>query len=327
MAINMQEADAIIDRIANAIGMMDVPSGPPLDVVERAMQARPSIAGDVGSGHQVQWRVAFISAAAMVLLAFGIFELANRGGQAHGGMIFADVIAELKQVHTVTYRNVVTHPGPRGVPVTYVERNIVDMAGSFSRTEMLDAPAKDASGEKPAETVRGISIYNRGKMLNLDPETKRATLRDYNTDGLPHTLADEHTLSDLIKLNPLEAVALGDRVFDGVKLTGFRVQRGHDSFQTSTVDVWVDPRTHLPARIEETTTRREADAKAIAAMNANGGVIHMTPEEADKVMATWPKVTTTSIITDIVFNVAVSEETFSVATPPGYSLTVMNVPG
>ena len=271
----------------------------------------------------VRWSVAAAVAAAVVLLAVE-FRPGKTGRDA--GIAFADVIQHVRQARTVAYRTVWKQAG---MPDTGT-RETVNMSGKFSRTEVLGLDVQPADGGSPVETVTSISIYNGGRVLSLDPRTKKAELIDYVSDGLPHQLGPSATLADLLDLNPANAVPLGVQVINGSSLVGFRVTRDYDKFNKRTVVVWVDPETRLPVSVEETTKIRQPDDATIAALSAKkesqNGILKLSPDEVDEVMARWPEVTTVRILTNIVFDVPLDESMCSLDPPPGYTLSITKVP-
>src|SRR5207253_1863572 len=106
--------------------------------------------------------------------------------------------------------------------------------------------------------------------------------------------------------------------------------RDYDRFTKRSVDLWIDPKTSLPVRVEETSSRREPNEvqmKALEGKKTKNGVIKLSPEEMQQQMEKWPEIITVRIMTDIKFNVPVDESTFSLTPPPGYELTETKVPG
>ena len=268
---------------------------------------------------RVPWSVA---AAAAISMAVAFWP------SSHRSVAFAEVLQQMQQASTVTYRTVSKQTGsPDFITIT---RNTVDIAaGNRSRSEILKSSDEPAEDDTVIETVQSITVYNGGRILILNPKEMTAEFIDYVTDGLPHRLDTSHTLADLLNLNPANAEPLGEQVIDGVELVGFRVNRDYDKFNKRSVVVWADPQTLLPVRVEDMATRREPDNAALAALSAKeseDGAITLSPEEADEVMAKWPEVTTTRLITDIVFNVPVDDSMFSLDPPPGYTLSVTTVP-
>jgi hypothetical protein len=292
------QADPVVDRAAAALRDAAVPEGPPAAVVAAVRQSGTGVA--LRERHPIRRRAVLVglAAAAAVVLASGLLpslQSARRSARSfasRGDVAFGDVIAELGKVRTVKYRQVTRdHSG-----VESVSLETVAMDGRYSRSEMLGTDGR----------IRNWAIYNAGRMLNVDPEGKSASLTDYTTDdGLPHTLADQHTLADLLKMDPKTAKSLGNRDIDGKRLTGFRVNRDYGPRMLRSVDVWIDPKSRLPARVEQTIAY---DA------------VQLSPEEIEKLAAdNSPSVQQRIVMTEIRFNVPVDESTFSIEPPKGYS--------
>jgi hypothetical protein len=314
------EADPVVERAARVLRETAVPDGPPAAVIAAVRESGRGVV--LPERHPVRRRAVLfgLAAAAAVVLVTGLLpslQSARRSAPSFGArsdFAFGDVIGELRKVRTVKYRETTTqNDEPPSVSL-----ETVAMDGKFSRTEMLDDKGN----------VRNWAIYNAGRMLNVDPVDKTASLMDYTSDdGLPHSLGDQHTLADLLKIDPARATSLGEREFDGWRLTGFRVNRDYDKRNLRSVDVWVDPRTRLPARVEQTVKMRYPDDAGAAELNrrTKDGTAPLSREESEKLMDSWPWQTTTIVMTEIQFNVSVDESTFSIEPPKGYRYTETKV--
>ena len=324
MEMNSQEVDAVIDRAACAMRDMPIPRGPSAAIVEGVRRAGGQAAvAKLPTGRLAPRSHRYAGMAAVLAVAIALLGWLN-WGNGRSGVAFGDVAAKLRQVRTVTCRTITQNAG---MPDT-ITRDIVDMEGKFSRSDIL-VPNPQAPAGAALEVVVGTSIYNQGRILNLDPEKKTADLFDYAADGLPHTLANNHTLADLVKIDPQTAQSLGRRMVLGRECVGFTINRDSGHLYKRTLEVWVDPESRLPVRIVETSTSPQADTADIAELSkmpTADGHIRLSPEEADEVMGKWPKVTTTRVITDITFDVPVDDSTFSLEPPKGYVFSVTKIP-
>jgi hypothetical protein len=313
------QRDATIDRAAAALRGLDVPEGPPADVLDRVRAAGVGVAL-LDRKPARRGLLAGLAVAAAVLLAAGLFTLPKFGGgggtSGASNFAFADVVRELGKVRTVTYREHAKQEGED--EYESVSRETVAMDGKFSRSETLDEAGK----------IVQVAVYNAGRMLNYNFTDKTASLYDYTgDDGVPHSLDDRHTLADLLKLDPAKAKPLGEKEFDGKKLIGFSVNRDYDTRNLRSVNVWVDPKTKLPARVEHTIAYRYPSEAQTAEIFARKEAAKREPtaEETEKQMDAWPWVKQFVVITDIVFDVPVDESTFSLDPPKGYELNVTRV--
>jgi hypothetical protein len=322
MLNDASQADPIVDRAAAALRDVAVPDGPPAAVVAAVRESGRGVV--LRERHPIRRRAVLfgLAAAAAVMLVSGLLpslQSARRsapGFALRSSVAFGDVIGELRKVRTVKYRETTTQ---NDEPAS-VSLETVAMDGRYSRSEMLDDKGN----------VRNWAIYNAGRMLNVDPVAKTASLMDYTTDdGLPHSLGDQHTLADLLNIDPPRAKPLGEREFDGRRLVGFRVNRDYDKRNLRSVDVWVDARTRLPMRVEQTVRMRYPDDAGAAELNrrTKNGTAPLPPEEAEKLMDEWPWQKTTIVMTEIQFNVPVDESTFSIEPPKGYEFTETKVQG
>ena len=314
------QADPTVERAAAALRDVPVPNGPPAVVVAAVRESGRGVV--FREDHPIRRRAVLVglAAAAAVVLASALLpslQSARRSAPSfalQANMAFGDVIGELRKVRTVKYRETST----KNDEAPTISLETVAMDGKFSRTEMLDEKGN----------VRNWAIYNAGRMLNVDPAAKTASLTDYTTDdGRPHSLGDQHTLADLLKIDPAKATPLGDRAFDGRRLVGFRVNRDDDKRNLRSVDVWADPKTRLPVRVDQTVKMRYPDDAGAAELNrlTKNGTAPLSPEEAEKLMDGWPWQKTTIVLTEIQFDVAADESTFSVEPPKGYKYTETKV--
>jgi outer membrane lipoprotein-sorting protein len=134
--------------------------------------------------------------------------------------------------------------------------------------------------------VTNIADYNQGKVLTLMPATKEAilmTIKNRPKDAKPENMFDHvrKILSERRKDESPDIVSLGEKEIDGKKVEGFRNKNGD-----TLLDVWGDPMTGWPVRIETTW---------------NG-----TPK-------------TETVFKSFEFNVPVDESRFSLEIPVGYT--------
>lgn len=293
------DADAVIERAVAAARGVAVPEGPGAEVQGRVLAIGRS-AVTARRGRLVRWGIA----ALVVMTIGGMWQwMGSSGGEGHGtaGVALAEVMGKLREVKTVQYREATSQPGILRLVVT---RETVDMAGRYARTEVLGS---DGNG---GERVRAVAIYNEGRMLNLNLETRTGTLTDYTNGGkdAPHRLAGTHTLEDLMKVPTGDAKSLGEKVEGGRKVRGFEVVKA-----PSTYEVWADEETKLPVRVVETV--RPARSKVIIGLPAND--VDMHPEQY----------TVVRTLTEIRFDVGVEGETFSLSPPQGFVVREQKVGG
>jgi len=134
--------------------------------------------------------------------------------------------------------------------------------------------------------VTNIADYDQGKILTLLPATKEAILmtiknRPKNTN--PENMFENvrRILSEKQKGGQSDVTSLGEKEIDGKKVTGFRSESGE-----TRLDVWSDPATGWPVRIET--------------------VWNGTPK-------------TETVFKAFEFNVHVDESKFSLEIPTGYT--------
>jgi outer membrane lipoprotein-sorting protein len=222
--------DDLLDRATHALRTMPIPAGPPPEALDA------TIAADVTPAERLRrWsricrpmlRLA-VAGAALVLLTVAV----GRFG-ALGGVAFADVAGKLRDAKTLFFRTTMTAPGQQPMVMKY----------------SLAAPAQMRMRTGRAVGPTLILDTSRSEGLMLIPESKRA-IKLTLADELPMGLSPVNDMIRSIREFAADSVDdLGPKRIGDRPAVGFRVTR-----QTTTFDVWADPKTKLPVRIETTLT-------------------------------------------------------------------------
>jgi len=155
---------------------------------------------------------------------------------------------------------------------------------------MLDDARSRQEMEMP-DGSRTVMIFDwrQGKMLNLSPAEKLAIVFDYTNMPEDQKSKSGNFLAQFRSLlldardkPDAKRESLGEKDIDGQRVVGFHVSGGG-----MTLDLWGDPKTGLPVRLEGT-------------------------------MAMMPNVKVT--MSDFAFNVAMDESLFSIEPPAGYEV-------
>jgi hypothetical protein len=187
----------------------------------------------------------------------------------------ADFMQPLLQAKTVKYKTIIEMKGPS--PMTIRSEDMV-----------LDATRlrREIGTSNGPKTV-AITDWGRGKSLTLYPAEEQATILNYsNTQNYRN---DPNLWFRLLqtardnKNKKFPSVPLGEKEIDGRRVVGFRISSDRDP----PMDLWGDPKTGMPVRVEMTT-------------GMDGNI----------------KVT----LSDFVFNAPMDESLFSVEPPPGYTV-------
>jgi outer membrane lipoprotein-sorting protein len=218
-----------------------------------------------------------VAASTLIVLAGLASWFVPGGGIA---VAFADVAEALGSVHTATWKttSVAETKVPENKTITF-KANAMFMAPSHERTETTADGAKS-----PA-----ISIIDgqKDKAITLVPATKTATvinLKNFPAKDSPFGRTFQGVRELVVNAQSGKAgkvERLGSKSIEGHAAEGFRIQVG-----SIKAEIWADPKTLLPIRVEQTSTDPSASV----------------------------------VLTDFRFNVPLDESLFSVDVPPGYTV-------
>ncbi len=241
--------------------------------------------------------VSRVAASVIFLLAIGGVTLWFHGGGA--SPTFANFLQPFLDAKTVTYTMTIEMASlPGGVMKAIPAEMQKDFMNSTTKVMELDASRSRQESEWPgqSETVR-IWDGTQGKSLHLEPAEKRATVYHYANLPKDETPADgpvgfvavfRSALLDARDIPDFKRKSLGEKKIDGRQVVGFRI-----NLPAAVYDLWGDPKTGLPVRIEATQA--------------------LMPDT---------KVT----MSDFEFNVDLDESLFRVEPPAGYEVTVIQEP-
>lgn len=290
-------------------------------------------------------RIAAAAAVILVVVGFGSWFA---GGRGHSGVVFADVLRNIQQARTVTYKLVseVIDAGAGVTPPEVKTINVSIAEPDRARMEMLSGT--DA-------TTTAVQIWNQqeNKSLMLNPKTHEATLLSAPVaSGAPGLSGNGElgawvTLRSLRGLDPSASERIGEQRIDGRLAVGFRI---HTGAVKEPIDVWADAKTGRPLRVERTTKGRQNMVFSSAMVwRPDGSVAKVLPPSAEPgrpgfvpakdvhivrppgaeekappisagTLNTGPEQTIKQTITAIAFDVPLDDSLFSVEVPEGYKL-------
>jgi len=227
-------------------------------------------------------------AAAIFVLAITGVALWFHGGGATPAL--ADFLKPIREAKTVKYK-VTTEFAAQSVQIKLLPESMQrDLRKTTSEVMMLGATRKRTESVNPDKS-KTIHIWDggQGKSISLLPAKKRAEVfddankrREKTPNGGDPVAKWRSMLLDAHDRPDAKRESLGKRVIDGRQVVGFRI-----SSPAAVFDVWGDPKTGLPARVEFTA-------------------------------AAVPDVKVT--MSDFEFNVDMDESLFSVEPPAGYEV-------
>ena len=270
---------AIIERVMSVVASGD--SERPV-VRTRADRIHPTLL--IRSLTTWRWMmrspVSRVAAAVIFVLAVtGVAWWFHAGGTTPA---FADFIRPILEAKTARYKMITEMTGANAAKTTTV---VMVLGPSRTRSEM-----ETEMPNLPKSKLVQIWDGYQGKSLQLEPEQKLATLYvDRPKDKTPKD-ADplggwRSLFLDAWKTPGLKREPLGEKVIDDRHVIGFRI-----TTPAGVIEVWGDPKTGMPVRIDETT-------------------------------ALIPNMKMT--ISDFELNGDLDESLFSVEPPAGYKVTIV----
>jgi len=184
---------------------------------------RPTIRLDLIWSTIMKNRITKLAAAAVIIIAvlIGISQFLG------GTVTFADVMQNIQNARTLTYRNVITRANedPQVVKTMVLEPHLMRVELPDGRVWILD--------------------YAQGKTLILDSKNKQAVMSSTSQEIL-----DLYgTFRNFRNVPDFSVSRIGQRTVDGVQAVGFELTRENDE---NVIIVWANPQTSLPIRIEQT---------------------------------------------------------------------------
>jgi outer membrane lipoprotein-sorting protein len=275
--INPDE-DLVMRAVAATRGL-PLPAGPSAAVSTDTLAAlrdarrRPKAALWERITH-MSWTTKALAAAAASLTAAYVGLTAATGGS----VAFADVVAALNKVTSARWKTTTVVMRPDTEPVTW---NGVGMflAPSHERTELT------VQGAKTIQIVDG----EKERIVSLTPAMKTAIVIDVknmpagNQNPFGKTFEGFRQMISMAQENQHGRVQqLGRETIDGRPAVGFRFELG-----ATEVELWADPQTLLPVRVEQSTHA--------------GAAVH-------------------AVMSDFEVNVKLDESLFSLDVPAGYTV-------
>ena len=185
-------------------------------------------------------RISKLAAVALIIIA--VFVGVHYFGGSIENVAFADVMQNIQNARTLTYRSVIKPEDqePQVVKTTVIEPHLM-------RVELPDGKV-------------WILDHSQGKTLLLDSKNKHAVMSStpQKTLGLYDTFRD-------FRNNPDFSVSrIGQRTIDGMQTVGFQLTRENDE---NRIIVWANPQTSLPIRIEQTV--KDENGQVIKSVTTN----------------------------------------------------------
>jgi len=181
-----------------------------------------------------------LAAAAVIITA--IFFGLQQFGSSLESTAFADVMENIQNARTLTYRNVVTPPDqePQVMKIMVLEPHLMRVELRDGRVWILD--------------------HGQGKTLILDSKNKQAIMSStpQETLGLYDTFQQFRNIPDF------SVSRIGQRTIDGTQAVGFQLTRKNDE---NVIIVWANPQTSLPIRIEQTV--KDENGQVIKSVTTN----------------------------------------------------------
>jgi len=185
-------------------------------------------------------RITKFAAAAVIIIT--VFVGIHYFGGSIENVAFADVMQNIQNARTLTYRNVITRASqdPQVVETMVLEPHLMRVELPDGRVWILD--------------------HGEGKTLILDSTNKQTVM-----SSTPQKALDLYdTFRNFRNIPDFSVSNIGQRTIDGVQAIGFQLTRENDE---NVRIVWANPRTSLPIRIEQTV--KDENGQVIKTVTTN----------------------------------------------------------
>lgn len=185
-------------------------------------------------------RITKFAAAAVIIIT--VFVGIHHFGGSMENVAFADIMQNIQNARTLTYRNVITRASqdPQVVETMVLEPHLI-------RVELPDGKV-------------WILDHGEGKTLILDSANKQTVM-----SSTPQKALDLYdTFRNFRNIPDFSVSNIGQRTIDGVQAVGFQLTSENDE---NVRIVWANPRTSLPIRIEQTV--KDENGQVIKSVTTN----------------------------------------------------------
>jgi len=201
----------------------------------KSVQPEPNIWRIIMKG-----KTAKLAAAAVIIIT--VFVGIHYFGGSIENVAFADVMQNIQNARTLTYRNVITRASqdPQVVETMVLEPHLMRVELPDGRVWILD--------------------HGEGKTLILDSTNKQTVM-----SSTPQKALDLYdTFRNFRNIPDFSVSNIGQRTIDGVQAVGFQLTRKNDE---NVRIVWANPQTSLPIRIEQTV--KDENGQVIKSVTTN----------------------------------------------------------
>lgn len=242
-------ADTLLDQAIKALERLDAPPGPSpkqndqlLAAIQRAQQSsnQSHLFRRIVMNRFNRIAVAIAAAAALTALIW-------LGAIGSTSIALAQVVEQVRQARTATY---LIAP-----PFESVKIHVMALDSGKVRFRMNPGDAMQSQPDQvqqPQQDVYVVLDIEQNKMMSVDPNRKLAVMLTADGEHAKQFRQLATFLSDFRDLKTGQEEKLGERETDGVTTIGFRLKRAipFSDEPTGYWDMWVNPKTALPERIE-----------------------------------------------------------------------------
>ncbi len=241
--VSPEASEAIVDRAADALRRETVPDGPPAEVLSAVVAAganahqpaKPTFRERIFTMNRI------VKTAAAVILVGGIAAVLiwPFDGKSPAGIAFGDVKRQIQEARAMSFTIHMNMPGT-GKAMTIKSHYTPD----YMRQEMVEMG------------VVTVLDFSKGKSVTLRLKEKVATIVDLgNMSDIKARMEKEGDfLTQIRKMLEGENKDLGEKEIDGQLAKGYQVTKNG-----YVMDLWVDPETAHPIRMEMDSPMRKGE--------------------------------------------------------------------
>ena len=249
----MNERDNILDQAVNAFSESSVPKGPSNDLIRQTLDRIEKQQTTIPFMERIikMKPLGKFAAAAIVIVGVSVLFLFN---SAPGSVALADVLDNIMQITTFSYKTRVMMPPIAGAPDSMPAGLDSEILFSFDHGMVTETFALDEQGNREKLIAKTYAILSEKSLINLIPEGKKyikITISEDRWEEVGKEIANPRSLLQEFLKNPY--IELGEDTIDGLNVVGFestQIDPPTKEYASSTARIWVDVEARLPVRTE-----------------------------------------------------------------------------
>jgi hypothetical protein len=249
----MNEKYDILDQAVKTFSEGNIPAGPSDDLIRQTLEQIEIQQTTIPFMERIikMKPIGKFAAAAIVIVGVSVLFLFSSGP---GSIALADVLDNIMQITTFSYKTKVMMPKIAGAPDSMPAGLESEILFSFDQGSLTETFVLDEQGNREKLVSQTYAILSEKSLINIIPERKKyikVRITEDRWEEVGKELANPRALLQEFLKNPY--VELGEDQIDGLNVVGFestQIDPLTKEYATSTARIWVDVEARLPVRIE-----------------------------------------------------------------------------